>query len=241
MKHNKKHAEYSAQFIICPQCSASDFEINEDGIGTCKYCGTTIYLPKKQTEVKIVERTVYTGSAYTADDDSIDSVAEDEQEIFCKAAIKKSFLWFLPIWIFAWLAVIYFYVSHGIMISQDTFVNEPGTALIVSLVSVIANAVLTPTATICTWFTARNLFIKEYLKRCDYSSMTSEDKKRLRKQWAYEVQYLFPTAPDENEKLYEERFRKRKNKVYRGHQAVQIICVILWTLATLASIIFCAP
>jgi hypothetical protein len=71
--------------------------------------------------------------------------------------------------------------------------------------------------------------------------MTSEDKKRLRKQWAYEVQYLFPTAPDENEKLYEERFRKRKNKVYRGHQAVQIICVILWTLATLASIIFCAP
>ena len=49
--------------VVCPQCGSTDIALQSSELGKCKFCGTTVVLPKKEQNVTVVNNFVVSNNA----------------------------------------------------------------------------------------------------------------------------------------------------------------------------------
>ena len=54
---------YETTSVVCPQCGSNDIELKSSELGKCRACGTTVVLPKKEQQVKVVNNFVVNNNA----------------------------------------------------------------------------------------------------------------------------------------------------------------------------------
>ena len=194
MEHNQITENTESQFIICPQCNASHFTIDDDGIGTCDYCGATVVIPKKQVEVKVVERKVYAGTmdfSKDSDDNRINANCDD-YDILCKDSVLKAFKKLLPLWIFAWLSIILAFASFCIILANDLPYFQQDVAISLGIASLSTAVPLPLAANISNILMARHFFFSECAGTSDLKSIPKKTKKNISKVWRNRLEYLLP-------------------------------------------------
>ena len=107
----KNNKDSKAQFIVCPHCNATEFSVDENGMGKCAYCGATFVLPKDKDTASSDIKTVVNQllDDYLDDDDEdddsydylssnylrkYDSSINKEARSVAKEAFKKTW----PLW-----------------------------------------------------------------------------------------------------------------------------------------------
>ena len=153
----KKQRNSSAEFLVCPHCSSTNFYIDDNGVGKCDYCGATFILKKEpeqqEVQVKIVEREVlYEHSNYARSDGG--------NTALCKRSLINSFKKYLPLWITTWVFMIFSIVVFGLVMSDTN--DSDNVVSVLSLVATICTTPLWISATVASRVDAKKAFTTIY-------------------------------------------------------------------------------
>lgn len=153
----KKQRNSSAEFLVCPHCSSTNFYIDDNGVGKCDYCGATFILKKEpeqqEVQVKIVEREVlYEHSNYARSDGG--------NTALCKRSLINSFKKYLPLWITTWVFMIFSIVVFGLVVSDTN--DSDNVVSVLSLIATICTTPLWISATVASRVDAKKAFTTIY-------------------------------------------------------------------------------
>lgn len=163
----------TVEFIVCPQCSSTKFSIDEDGVGTCNYCGATFIVNENESldEEYLDEEYLDEEEAYFAELNEENAEAKRQ----CKASLVNAFKKLLPLWITTWFFMAFSIVAFALVVNPN--LSDYGT--LKAVFAIIGTACTAPcllASTICTRVTAKRNFIKLY---CTKHSMPLESAKDL--------------------------------------------------------------
>ena len=187
----KNNKDSKAQFIVCPHCNATEFSVDENGMGKCAYCGatfivhTTETVPENSITIKSETPTEYVCHVDLnpkPEKPAKNAYGRTEDKSFDKA-IKTSFVKFLPLWISTWLSLIYSIIAFSVCLKYDLAYTNNDLALALNIISIVLTPSLLTASATCTLMKAKRIFLQkdyELLEKISAEkSLTKKEKKQL--------------------------------------------------------------
>ena len=165
----KNNKDSKAKFIVCPHCNATEFSVDENGMGKCAYCGATFIVHTTETVPKnSITSKSETPTEYVCHVDlspkpekpAKNAYGHTEDKSFDKA-IKTSFVKFLPLWISTWLSLIYSIIVFSVCIKYDLAYTNNDLALALNIVSIVLTPSLLTASATCTLLKAKRIFLQK--------------------------------------------------------------------------------